>query len=257
MISNKKSAIKLDPNLEAEVCIDLKALSNKIAFTAPAFERHHHSGIESLDSILGQSVSSGQMLEWCGADSSGKTGLLRALISSVRRRGIPVVWIDSARSLIATDWSEPMRGPLWVIRPPRRQDALFCAEAALRTQSFGIVVLDGAPSIRRSLHLRLQRLARKSGSALVVLGALEEGQAGIPWAQKRIRVEPIGYENTGHLSSKGPLNWRIEARDTRGHSGRTARQFSLHEPRSNRLLLGRPVRDRPGRQGASGERYGR
>ncbi len=233
----------------------LQALSKGLVTQSPPFiERVHRSGLSPLDRLLGQGVSSGQVVEWSGAVSCGKTGLLRAFIRSVRRRGVAVAWIDSRRTLLATDWAEPMAGPLWIFRPPRPKDAFFCVEAALRTQSFGIVVLDGAPLAKRSLYLRLQKLARQGGAALVTLDTLDRS---VPQARKRIRIVSSGLEGNGFLPRKGPLRWRIEAQDLRDPFGQSNHQFVLEEPRSKRLYLGHPVRDRPDRQGRSGERYGR
>ena len=142
----------------------------------PATSRCLRSEVRALDALLGaQGVQSGQLTEWIGAPSCGKTGLLRELVRGARRQGVSVAWIDAGAELLATDWAEGAPGRLWVVRPPRRREAVFCAEHLLSTASFGLVVVDGAPPLEWSRSVRLQRLARRAGAALVMLGDVRAG----------------------------------------------------------------------------------
>ena len=143
----------------------------------PDTRRVLRTGVRGLDALLGpQGVPSGQITAWLGAPSCGKTGLLRALVNATRRGGVSVAWIDAGAELMAMDWADDEPGRLWVVRPPRRGDAAFCAELLLDTASFGLVIIDGAPSLSRSRSVRLQRLARHAGAAVVVVGSTRAEQ---------------------------------------------------------------------------------
>ena len=52
--------------------------------------------IRALDDLLGQGVESGRTIEWVGAYSCGKTGVLRTVVRAIRRQGTAVAWIDTA-----------------------------------------------------------------------------------------------------------------------------------------------------------------
>jgi hypothetical protein len=80
----------------------------------------------------------------------------------------------------------PIPDNLWFIRPPLPTDAPWCADVLLRSGAFALVVLDGAPPLSRSTGARLIRLARETGTALVVAG--EAGRGGVVGAAVRIAV---------------------------------------------------------------------
>ena len=255
MISNQAVEFEGKERSPDERRVHLEQLLESNSLTQPAIGRTHRVGIDNLDDILGQGLRSGQVVEWFGSFSCGKTGLLRGLIGDLRKQGVAVAWIDSERALLAADWCEERPGPLWILRPPSPQDALFCTEAVLRTQSFGLVVMDSKMTLRRNTHLRLQRLARLGGAALVMLRGATPTSPGIWKAQKRIRVVSC-TDGPDAFNRRGPLRWRVNAQDLRSQSG-VCHDFLLTEPRSHRLTLGRPMRDRSGQQSHVGERYGR
>ncbi|MCK5482605.1 MAG: recombinase RecA, partial [Gemmatimonadetes bacterium] len=88
------------------------------------------TGVFSLDTLLpGGGLPRGQVVEWLGPRSSGKTSLLRAAMASLRATGESIALIDPARSLYAPDWVGLIAGEgrFWVIRPPDPAEAAWCA----------------------------------------------------------------------------------------------------------------------------------
>jgi hypothetical protein len=254
--------------------ISIEAL-RRYAPPDPATSRSLRSEVRALDALLGaQGVQSGRLTEWIGAPSCGKTGLLRELVRGVRRQGVSVAWIDAGAELLATDWAESAPGRLWVVRPPRRREAAFCAEHLLSTASFGLVVLDGAPPLERSRSVRLQRLARHAGAALVVLGANTTGArvhrrfafsalTGAPPPPAAMEAEsaaPAPRSPSAHrhwpslvssptplqraLAHRAPLIWRVSGVEGRGGRG-DARELILAEVASSRLIAAPSPPDRP------------
>ncbi len=149
------------------------------------------TGLVPLDALLPEGgLPRGRATEWSGPRSCGKLALLRRALSGFHALGEPVVLIDALHLAHAPDWLElSERGPaFWVIRPPPGE-AAWCADLVLRSGAFGAVVLDvvdGPPSgveVRRSVGVRLQRLAEEAGSVLILL-------AELPVAGLRLRFRP-------------------------------------------------------------------
>ena len=130
------------------------------------------TGIEALDRALSDGgVPSGRLTEIQGALGSGRTSLVRHLVTTAvaERRWVAV--IDGSRTLTPREWAEAGdSGRLWVIRPPGADRSAWCADILLRSGAFSLVVLDSAPALPRQVAVRLTRLAKEHDVALVVVG---------------------------------------------------------------------------------------
>ncbi|MCB9522310.1 MAG: hypothetical protein H6702_02890 [Myxococcales bacterium] len=214
------------------------------------------SGLRGLDRVLGAGgLPAGQISEWVGGASSGKTGLLRILVGAARRRGVAVAWVDGPGALVAGDWVDlGAAAPLWVVRPPHADEAAFCAEVLLRTQSFGLVVLDGGPALPAAVGVRLQRLARQAAAALVRVRGPQEA-ASRPIA-RRIEIAPEPPPTPADpLEARAPLVWPVQVSRARGGEPEAAR-VHLVETCPDRLLAHAIAPDRPAGRTQAGTRYG-
>lgn len=141
------------------------------------------TGVHPLDTLLpGGGLPRGQVVEWLGSRSSGKTTLLRAALASLRATGESIALIDPARTLYAPDWTGLIAGEgrFWVIRPPDPAEATWCADLLLRCGAFGTVALlasthaaaagETDPVLRRGVTIRLQRLAEEANAVFVTVG---------------------------------------------------------------------------------------
>lgn len=234
----------------------IEQLRQRLPVEAP-IERPLRSGYRALDRLLGAGgLGAGQLVEWVGGPSSGKTGLLRAVVDGARRQGIGVAWIDAARQLCPADWAAEAAGRLWVLRPPEPAEGLFCAEVILRSRCFGLVVLDGAPAPPRAVGVRLQRLARQATSTLVVVRPPDQTATGGRVGRRFVfggHVEPV----FDALERRGPLTWRIAAARERGGPPGDAAPLHLVEAPADRLTTHALTVDRPGNRTRPGTRYGR
>lgn len=235
--------------------LSIEQLRQRLPVEAP-IERPLRSGYRALDGLLGVGgLGAGQVVEWVGAPSSGKTGLLRAVVVGARRQGIAVAWIDAARELCPADWVDDAAGRLWVLRPPEPAEGLFCAEVVLRTRCFGLVVLDGAPAPPRAVGVRLQRLARQATATLVIVRPPERIETGGRVGRRfqfAGRVEPAPDD----IARRGPLTWRIAAARTRGGAPGETSALHLVEAPPDRLTAHALTPDRPGGRTRPGARYG-
>jgi hypothetical protein len=131
------------------------------------------TGIAELDVLLvGRGIPRGRLTEITGASGSGRTSMLRTLVTAAASSGRWVAYIDATRTLAPRDWAHvgSERAPLWIIRPANAARAPWCADLLLRSGAFALVVMDGAPQLSRVLAVRLTRLARDVGAAFVVTG---------------------------------------------------------------------------------------
>ncbi len=158
------------------------------------------TGISSLDTLLpGGGLPRGQVVEWLGPRSSGKTTLLRAVLAGLRATGESIALIDPASSLYAPDWAGLIAGEgrFWVIRPPTTE-AAWCADLILRSGAFGAVALlaathpvateDFGPLLRRGVTVRLQRLAEEANAVFLTVGH-------VPLAALRLSFHPGRLES--------------------------------------------------------------
>jgi recombination protein RecA len=131
------------------------------------------TGIAELDALLvGCGIPRGRLTEITGASGSGRTSMLRTLVTAAASGGRWIAYIDATRTLAPRDWAHvgSERAPLWIIRPANAARAPWCADLLLRSGAFALVVMDGAPQLSRVLAVRLTRLARDVGAAFVVTG---------------------------------------------------------------------------------------
>jgi hypothetical protein len=188
--------------------------------TPPVESRGLGTGIAGLDALLPmRGLPRGKLTEIRGQKSTGITTVLRHIVAEVSQTRL-VAYVDASRTLAAVDFVGnegsavrnrkggarrggkdnrsratlpvadarfPNPDHLWVIRPPVAADSHWCTDVLLRSGAFALVVLDRAPPLSRSTSARLIRLARETGTALVVAG--EEGRgSGVTGAAVRMGI---------------------------------------------------------------------
>src|SRR5919205_4374061 len=162
---------KLEVQLVAHSALPLHQLTLG-GHSAIALPSSLPTGIPELDALLiGRGVPRGRLTEVVGARGSGKTSLLRQLVGTTAARGLWVAYIDAARTLAPREWAhvggeEPS---IWMVRPNTPGKGAWCADILLRSGAFALVVLDSGPPLKRSVSVRLTRLAREAGAAFVVV----------------------------------------------------------------------------------------
>jgi hypothetical protein len=163
--------------------------------------------IPAIDQGLTRGIARQRITEWSGPVSSGKTSILRALISNWCASGFNVAYIDAEDKLVASDWTfieqgkcgakptintkidhkKQKPGKFWVIRHlsetdkskrykdlPSRKNGLWAADELIRSNAFDVVVLDLGASertkpIQSRIYARLQNSLARSKAALVLL----------------------------------------------------------------------------------------
>jgi hypothetical protein len=129
------------------------------------------TGIEALDRLLpgGGGLPRGRITEVVGRE--GRTTFVRRVVEeTVARRGLWVGYVDATRTLAPRDWSHlGGHAGFWAVRPRDPARGAWCGDVLLRSGAFALVVLDGAPPLPRPVAVRLARLAREGGAALLVL----------------------------------------------------------------------------------------
>jgi hypothetical protein len=222
------------------------------------------TGIAGLDALLPMGgLPKGKLTEIRGQLSAGVTTVLRQMIATVSQKGL-VAYVDAGRTLGAGEFVEsgtgnrgrkpnskemtgkletgsgavpPTRGSpipdfrfpipdnLWFIRPPRLTDAPWCVDVLLRSGAFALVVLDGAPPLSRSAGARLIRLARETGTALVVAGEAGRG-SGVVGAAVRVvvgnRESEIGKRKSGKRETGNGERERGKRETGNGKRGHSA-----------------------------------
>ncbi|MFN2400701.1 MAG: ATPase domain-containing protein [Gemmatimonadaceae bacterium] len=158
---------------------------------------HLPTGLSELDAVLqAQGIPRGRVTEITGALGGGKTTLLRQIVNTTAARSEWVAYVDATRTLAPRDWAVGGGGGgaaahtanLFVARPKTLTRAAWCTDILLRSGAFALVVLDGAPPLSRSVFMRLTRLARDSGAALVVV-ATDQAQPAMLGGALKLRVE--------------------------------------------------------------------
>jgi recombination protein RecA len=129
------------------------------------------TGLAALDAALPEhGLPRGRLTEITGAPGSGLTTVARHLVATTLRAGWWVAYVDATRTLAPRDWAAlGTHEGLWVVRPEDGTRSAWCADVLLRSGAFGLVILDGAPALTRTVAVRLVRLARASDAAFVVL----------------------------------------------------------------------------------------
>ncbi|HEX6943007.1 MAG TPA: hypothetical protein VF128_08755 [Gemmatimonadaceae bacterium] len=149
------------------------------------------TGVAALDRALSYGgLPCGQLTEIQGARGSGRTTLVRQLVTAAvaARRWVAIV--DGSRTLAPREWAEAGdSGRLWVIRPPGADRSAWCADILLRSSAFSLVVLDSGPALPRPVAIRLTRLAREHDVAFVVVGDTPVIGSAVRMRVKRTKSE--------------------------------------------------------------------
>ena len=220
------------------------------------------TGIAALDLVLpGGGLPRGRLTEIVGSTGSGKTTLVRAVVeATVAGRGWVAV-IDAQRTLDARDWVHLGDADgVWIIRPHDATRAAWCADILLRSGAFALVVLDGAPTLTKSAAVRLTRLARDGGAALVILGDRAGAASQLGGAVRLVVEHPApGHRRSPRPDGSGDGTTRtIAVRVEKGGTLRTV-EVSCAIAVARRLCAHPEVPDRRGvaRGPAGGNRHGR
>lgn len=141
------------------------------------------TGVEALDRVLpAGGFPRGALTTW--TDGAGASAVVRAACGAAVSRGERAAWVDGAGVVAGESWRS---GPI-LIRPPDRTGALKCVEVLLRSGGFALVALSGASATDTEL-VRLSRVAREGGAALVVVGVRSSAAA----LRIASRIPPEGY----------------------------------------------------------------
>lgn len=165
------------------------------------------TGIAALDAALqGGGLPRGRLTEIVGPTGSGKTTLARAVVEATVANQGWVAYVDAQRTLDPRDWVHlgDAQG-VWMIRPHDASRAAWCADVLLRSGAFALVVLDGAPTLTKSAAVRLTRLARDAGAALVILGDRAGGATQLGGAVRLVveRATPGSRRSPRHEARHG------------------------------------------------------
>jgi hypothetical protein len=180
------------------------------------------TGLGPLDRLLpGSGLPRGAVSLW--RPGGGATALLRAACGAVAVRGERSAWVDAGRRVTGDAW---LPGPL-LVRPDGEAEALACVEELLRSGAFGLVVLAGAEADAAREAVRLSRVARAAGGALVLLA----DTAPVAALRLASRITPAGWH--WRLDPFGepaePAAAEVEVRAaTMGWRGRTRLRLPVH-----------------------------
>lgn len=204
------------------------------------------TGLGSLDALLpGGGLPRGRATEWLGPRSCGKMALLRRTLREFHALEEPVALVDALSTLYAPDWVglSEHGPPFWVVRPPAGE-AAWCVDLLLRSGAFGAVVLDAGDvssvwGVRRSVGVRLQRLAEEAGSVLIVV-------AELPVAGLRLRFRPSRIR-PDHGSPFGPFIPPVRGVQVQVEKGKWVEIPAAYPvPISRDPVIGELARDRKG-----------
>ena len=210
------------------------------------------TGIAALDGALARGgIPCGRLTALVGARGGGKTTLLRQVVDAAIARGLWVAYVDAARTLAPRDWARTARAgdgtALWMVRPARAARGAWCAELLLRSGAFALVVLDGAPPLADAVAVRLARLARESGVALVVAAEDDRAAAALGGALRlRVARRARRVEVT---VEKGGRRTTVEV--WHGRSGAVADRVRAHPEVPDRRGVARPRAAGDGERGAA------
>jgi hypothetical protein len=137
------------------------------------------TGIPTIDQLTAGGIPRGSMTEICGAESSGRTALLFAILSQATRRGECCAWIDAAGVFDPASAAETgvnLERVLWVNCGGSAENALKSTDLLIQAGGFGLVVLDLADTPEREARriplaswFRLRHAAERTGAALVAM----------------------------------------------------------------------------------------
>ncbi|MDQ8155166.1 MAG: hypothetical protein P3B98_10950 [Gemmatimonadota bacterium] len=190
------------------------------------------TGLAALDAALPEhGLPRGRLTEITGAPGSGLTTVARHLVATTLRAGWWVAYVDATRTLAPRDWAAlGSHEGLWVVRPEDGTRGAWCADVLLRSGAFGLVILDGAPALSRTVAVRLVRLARASDAAFVVLAP--NGQhAGVAGAlQLRVRRASTKSSITGSTPRRTADALDLTTRLAEQAAGPTTGRTTDHPP---------------------------
>ena len=137
------------------------------------------TGIAAIDRITTGGIPRGALTEICGAESSGRTALVVALLGQSTRRGECCAWIDAAGAFdpaSAEEMGVDLTRVLWVDCGGNTEHALKSVDLLIQAGGFGLVVLDlgdtpdrEARRIPLASWFRLRHAAERTGAALVAV----------------------------------------------------------------------------------------
>jgi hypothetical protein len=137
------------------------------------------TGIPAIDKLTAGGIPRGTLTEICGAESTGRTALVFALLGQATQRGECCAWIDAAGAFDPASAAEAgveLGRVLWVNCGGNAQHALKSTDLLIQAGGFGLVVLDIADTpdaIARRISLaswfRLRHAAERTGAALVAV----------------------------------------------------------------------------------------
>lgn len=202
------------------------------------------TGLAGLDALLGGGFPRGQLSQWHGPASSGRTGVLQALVAEVTRRGALAALVDpldafdpgsaaaAGADLARLLWLRGPRGAGEDAPPKALADATAAAATLAGSGLFDLVALDlaGAGAALRTLPsstwLRLFRLVEETPTALVVVA--DQPVAASPGGAT-LALEPDGVRWSG---PPGPsrLLQALAARARVGRHGLRAAAVELPLP---------------------------
>jgi len=203
------------------------------------------TGVEAVDGVLPEGgLSLGSLHEFSG---EAATGFVLALLSMLGR---DVLWCAGPRAAslyppgLKRFGLEPDR--LVVACPPKKQDALWIAEEAMKSGALGAVVLEADFTVSLAQSRRLQLAVEQSRCFGAVLydGSLSSNtgasQSGTTAARTRWRVTP---------APGAGIRWRLELQRNRDGAARIW-EVSWHDTETeddaaHRFALVSETRDRP------------
>jgi RecA/RadA recombinase len=137
------------------------------------------TGILSIDQLTSGGIPRGALTEICGAESSGRTALMFALLGQSTRQGECCAWIDAAGAFdpaSAAEMGVDLTRVLWVNCAGNAEHALKSVDLLIQAGGFGLVVLDLADTpdkearrIPLASWFRLRHAAERTGAALVAV----------------------------------------------------------------------------------------
>ncbi|HJR62711.1 MAG TPA: AAA family ATPase [Gemmatimonadaceae bacterium] len=203
------------------------------------------TGVEALDAALQSGgVPRGRLTEVVGQRGSGKTTFLRGLVEETAKQGLWVAYVDAGRTLAPRDWAHVSGSDgegVWMVRPPEASKGVWCADVLIRSGAFALVVLDGAPRLSRAVAVRLTRLARDAGTALVVVGDDDASVSAVGGAVKlrvarawrvtrgawRVRSPEGRLPRVGEKPADDRASHSLESFRATHHARRATRSFSI------------------------------
>jgi recombination protein RecA len=135
--------------------------------------------IPAVDQLADGGIPRGALTEICGTESSGRTALVFALLSSATRRGECCAWIDASGAfdpMSARDAGVDLERVLWVNCGGNTEHALKSTDLLIQAGGFALVVMDLADTPDKEARrvplaswFRLRHAAERTDAALVVI----------------------------------------------------------------------------------------